>query len=602
LEKNVKMALSAAVVVVLVVIGATSSYWLPQPAKPPVTPQLTPEQRYFLDNLVKISEERPVRLHPHSRGHANRIITKEIYDTLVTFEGSETLQVSPCLASSWEVSPDYKVFTFKLRKGVRFYPSGDPFNASCVKFSLDMIHKEDKGPLYLCVPYPYDRTEIVDEYTARIVLKFSVPYYLQMLAYPTYGAMVNPKFVQAHGGVVAGKYNEYLLTHVDGTGMWTLEDWKEGDRVVLKRNPNWWGGWDGKDNYPKRILIREVPEASTRLMLLARGDADIANIPLDFLPELNKRINSENLPITIVEKDEKGNLLPSLDQVSLILQHRYPAATRDVHIRKMICHAWPYEKYIKDVLRGYGVRSGMFPPGTLVSRQDYPRYDYDLTKAKNEFQLAAPEVKEQVIKNGIRFTYSEGRAAGKQAALMLQAELAKIDVKLVIEEVPYATEVDYSTSVTPRFEIMSGSSSADMNEPANFAQYWTTETWPPRGWRGDFRGSPESDILWQKAGMETNIEERKKIYWQIEKIFYDNASSVFLYTIPGAGIDHNVQGTWVKGFKFTVLSSVTKTFSTVYKELPSFKGGPPPKSFKLTLSVATRIEDLTGDLLSSRRH
>jgi ABC-type transport system substrate-binding protein len=199
----------------------------------------------------------------------------------------------------------------------------------------------------------------------------------------------------------------------------------------------------------------------------------------------------------------------------------------------------------------------MFPPGSYAYRDDFPRYDYNLTKAQEEFSKASPEIQEKVLRDGIRFTYSEGQGVGKEAALMLKEELEKIGIELKIEEIPYATWVDYCTSVNqPRFEIMGATSSADMDDPANFAQYYTTETWPPKGYRGDFRGSPETDILWQEAARELDPVKRKEMYWQIEQIFYENASVLYCYAKAGAGLDFNVQGKWVKGFVFNILSSV----------------------------------------------
>ncbi|MFX8223288.1 ABC transporter substrate-binding protein, partial [Acinetobacter baumannii] len=62
------------------------------------------------------------------------IVQYNIFETLTKINSDGS--VSPLLAESWEVSPDLKTYTFKLRKGVKFQ-NGEPFNAAAVKFSYD---------------------------------------------------------------------------------------------------------------------------------------------------------------------------------------------------------------------------------------------------------------------------------------------------------------------------------------------------------------------------------------------------------------------------------------------------------------------------------
>jgi len=92
----------------------------------------------------------------------------------VRYEGSST-DPKPAVAEKWEVSPDGLVYTFYLRKGVKFYPSGDPFDATVVKWNYDDILRPGSLALTDLFGGPksvqYDHTEIVDNYTVKIFPK-----------------------------------------------------------------------------------------------------------------------------------------------------------------------------------------------------------------------------------------------------------------------------------------------------------------------------------------------------------------------------------------------------------------------------------------------
>ena len=101
-------------------------------------------------------------------------MAENIFDPLVRLDPTDNTKYLPGLAESWEVSPDNKEFTFKLRKDVKFH-DGTPLNAEAVKKTFDRIMDPETGTfLTLTALGPYESTEVVDEYTAKV--KFSRPY------------------------------------------------------------------------------------------------------------------------------------------------------------------------------------------------------------------------------------------------------------------------------------------------------------------------------------------------------------------------------------------------------------------------------------------
>jgi len=103
-------------------------------------------------------------------------------------------QVEPDLAKSWDISPDGKVWTFHLHKGVTFQ-DGTPFDASVVKFSLDRINAAGstnaQKPLYAQI----EKVEVVDPQTVKIILKAPVGDFASNLAWGD-AEMVSPKSIK----------------------------------------------------------------------------------------------------------------------------------------------------------------------------------------------------------------------------------------------------------------------------------------------------------------------------------------------------------------------------------------------------------------------
>src|SRR5439155_22177627 len=112
--------------------------------------------------LVVAWDQVPDNLDPQTaRGNRNWWVLAEIYGTLTWLPGG-SLDAAPLLAESWEVSDGGRVYTFRLRPGVRF-STGQELSADAVKFSIDRLHEIKLGPLYMTDAY--DRTDVVDSLT-----------------------------------------------------------------------------------------------------------------------------------------------------------------------------------------------------------------------------------------------------------------------------------------------------------------------------------------------------------------------------------------------------------------------------------------------------
>jgi len=170
--------------------------------------------------------------------------------------------MAPSLAESWTASRDGLVYEFALRKGVTFH-NGDPLTAEDVKFSFERYRGSSAKALHERVA----RVEVVDAHRVRFVLKAPWPDFLTFYATPATGAawIVPKRYVERVG-------DDGFKRAPVGAGPYKLVSFSPGVELVLEANESYWR----KVPSVKRLVLRAVPDESTRLAMLKRGEADIA--------------------------------------------------------------------------------------------------------------------------------------------------------------------------------------------------------------------------------------------------------------------------------------------------------------------------------------
>jgi len=172
--------------------------------------------------------------------------------------------LAPSLAESWTVSPDGLTYEFVLRKGVRFH-NGDPVTADDVKFSFERY----RGAAARMLKERITVVEIVDPLTVRFRLKRPWPDFMTFFGTPATGAgwIVPKKYVEKVG-------DEGFKKAPIGAGPYKFVSFKPGVELVLEANEQYWR----KTPSVKTLIMRSVPDESTRLAMLKRGEADIAYV------------------------------------------------------------------------------------------------------------------------------------------------------------------------------------------------------------------------------------------------------------------------------------------------------------------------------------
>jgi peptide/nickel transport system substrate-binding protein len=167
--------------------------------------------------------------------------------------------MTPSLAESWTESPDKHVYEFKLRKGLKFH-NGDPFTADDVKFSFERA----KGAQ---LKQKVKEAVVVDPHTVRFVLHEPWPDFMAI-----YGTLAS-----AAGWITPKSYFEKVgpdgfKKHPIGLGPYKFVSLKPGIELVMEANEDYWR----KVPSVKRLVFQSIPEATTRLAMLKRGETDVA--------------------------------------------------------------------------------------------------------------------------------------------------------------------------------------------------------------------------------------------------------------------------------------------------------------------------------------
>src|SRR6478735_8403667 len=182
------------------------------------------------------------------------IVQYNILETLTKINADGS--VSPLLAESWEISPDLKTYTFKLRRGVKFQ-NGEPFNAQAVKFAFDRAGGE-KSTNKDKRTFANISTQVIDDSTVVLINKEVDPDFLFLMGQAT-AVIVEPKSADTNA------------TQPVGTGPFKLDNWIKGSSLALAK-------WDGYRNAGaiklKRASFRFITDPAAQIAALLAGDVD----------------------------------------------------------------------------------------------------------------------------------------------------------------------------------------------------------------------------------------------------------------------------------------------------------------------------------------
>jgi peptide/nickel transport system substrate-binding protein len=430
-----------------------------------------------------------------------------IYDTLLA-TNAEGRPV-PNLAKSYDMTPDGLHYTFHLHSGVKC-TDGSTLDANDVKYTIDRAF-DPKNPSVTKASWgPINKVDIVDPETVRLDL--AKPF------------VALPAFLADSFSSIICKSNaghaDFGTASVIGSGPWKFVSWTKGDRIVLERNPAYQNFGKLAENkgppYMQRLVITVVPEPEARLAALRTGAADIAEPPLQDVPDLEK---SKQLNIVIAANTGQ-------DVFFEFAVHKPPF--NDERARKAVAYATDAQAAINLIYGNLSEREwcpiarGVFGNDeTFCEKHGYP---YDPAKAKDLLiQMGyGPQ-------HPLEVTFI-GWTGGERDKLMqvFQAQLAEVGIKADIQIMDIGSmnarvrQENESPHTRGSFDMMTWA----WFDPDILYALWHTP--------GAYRGftSPELDKMLDETRVLTDPAGRLEKVHEVIAYLMDHAIDIGLYT-PG---------------------------------------------------------------------
>jgi len=442
--------------------------------------------------------------------------SKQVYDTLVQFKLGTT-EIEPALATSWSVSEDGLVYTFKLRKDVyfhstKFFKKKVQFTANDVLFSLNRQFKKDHPFFKVGGSYKYwgfmDMSKIVksiektDLFTVVITLnKKEAPFLANMAM--DFASILSKDY--AFSLLKDGKEDKLSRFPV-GTGPFVFQKWVKDDKIIFTANKDYWAG----KPYIKKLILKVIPNSSVRAAELKVGSIHVMDFPN---PEEIAKLDADpNIKLIKQEGLNVGYLAMNIYKVP---------AFKDVRVRRAINYAINKSAIVDAIYAGFGkVADSPLPPTMWSFNKNIKHYEYNPEKAKKllaeagysdlKFDLWAMPVVRPYMPNA------------RKVAEAMQADLAKVGVTTKIVSYDWGTYLDKGRKLEHDAVLLGWT--GDNGDPDNFLDVLLSEhsATIPVANRAAWKNK-EFSALVAEAKTTTDVAKRTELYMKAQEIFADQA-------------------------------------------------------------------------------
>ncbi|MEG2155487.1 MAG: ABC transporter substrate-binding protein [Burkholderiaceae bacterium] len=441
---------------------------------------------------------------PYSQNETlTNLFAQQVHDTLVTRDKS--MAIVPALATSWtQVSPT--LWRMNLRRGVKFH-DGTPFTADDVVFSFERAaHPNSQIRQYSLAagkPRKIDdfTVEFVQDKPNPVMLEHIATVFIMSKAWASQHKVEKPLDFKA-------KEETYAARNAMGTGPFILVSREPGVKSVLKKNPAWWGTFDGNVD---EIVYTPISSDATRVAALLANGVDFI---LDPPPQDLARLRS-NKDLKVLDGQENRIVFFGFDQARdelLYSNVKGKNPFKDKRVRQAVYQAIEIDAIKAKTMRGASLPSGGITPSTLPSSPEIEkRRPFDPAAAK---QLLA----EAGYPNGFEVTLdcpNNRYINDEEICLATAAMLAKIGITTKVSTMPRATYFPkLEKGDTSMYMLGWGGAITDAQttlDPVLHSQ-------DAKSGKGNFNYgrylNPKLDALIDAAAIETDAARRKSLVTQ----------------------------------------------------------------------------------------
>jgi peptide/nickel transport system substrate-binding protein len=435
------------------------------------------------NTIVMLIENSPTNLDPRVGTDAqSERIDELIFDALLRRD--DHFNLLPALAERWE-NPDPLTYIFHLQHGVKFH-DGRPLTSKDVKWTLDSVLngtiRTPKAAAFKAIA----SVNAPDENTVIVHLKEP---YVSLLWNVSEGAI---------GIVPAGSGPEFNR-HPIGSGPFRFVSQEQDKEVVLERDEN----YRGTKPALARVRFAVVPDATTRILELRKGSADLAlnAMTADAIQTIRRRgeLEVQQAPGTIY--------------YYLAMNLRDPTL-KDARVRRALAYAIDREALVKYLMGNNAQLADSILPPQHWAHTAGENYVHDVGQAR----AILDEAGYHAGKDGIRFHIIMKTSTEESTRLLsaaLQQQLHEVGIALDIRSFEFATFL--SDVMKGEFQLFSLRWIGGNEDPDIFEVFNSAKT-PPKGSNRGFYHNPQVDALLTQGRTETNQAKRKLIYAELQKI------------------------------------------------------------------------------------
>ena len=471
-----------------------------------------------------------------------------------------TDEVEPMLAESWERSDDGMTWTFHLRDDVRWH-DGEPFTAHDVDFTFNRIIYNHDIPASSRPAFHFRflneatgkweespmTVRALDDFTVECVLPLPFAPFLRSMGTAIYPKHILEKHID-DGTFVSTWDIGTDPAQVTGTGPFTIESYVPGERVVMRRNPDYWLR-DGEGNslpYLDSVVQVIVPELEDELAKFLAGESDVHGVLGEELPKLEPLQEEGNFTIykrgpTFGTTFLTFNMNPGENPET---GERYLPPEklewfRNKEFRQAVAHVIDKERIIDEAQHGVGYPqwASISPAAGDFHNPDVRRYEYDLDKA-NEIldgigwvDTDGDGTREDGDGNEIEFSLATntGNSVRAKVGEIVEEGLAEIGLKVDYKLIEFGDLVSQLTATYNWEAIVIGLTGG--TDPHGGTTIWHSgeglHLWYPNQPEPATEWEAEIDEIYVMGSQELDRDRRVEYYHRAQEIAAENVPLIY---------------------------------------------------------------------------
>ncbi len=469
----------------------------------------------------------PVSLDPPNSYESEGIqVIRQVWDGLVEYD-PETLKVEPAIAKSWDISDDGLVYTFHLKKGVKFH-SGRELVADDFVYSWSRVARAETASYLAYHMDPilgYEELQAgegdtleglkaIDDYTLQVTLRYPYGDFINTLGHVVFYPVAKEDIE---------KWGDQYAEHINGTGPFKFVEWKHDQYIDLERNDDYYGDKASLEKVRYSIFADE----NTAFLEFQAGNLEYCAIP-------QGKVKS------ILDDPKLGDLAiikPLLAIYYFGLNVQIEPFKDNLALREAINYAIDRQNIIDVISEGVPtIATGFVPKGINGYQENASKYVYDVEMAKKKLEEAGYPGGEGLP----TLTFGINLGSGHELiAEAMQADLKEIGIEVEIQGMEWGAALDAFKKGEISFFRLGWIADYPTMDNFLFPLFYSKSADNYVGYN-----NPEVDEMLLDARKTIDEEERIEKYRAVEKKILDDSAFVLIYFYGSRRI---VQP-YVKGF------------------------------------------------------